>query len=367
MLRQLLIQISRIRSRFRRPVIQQARRRLDPCDGQTTFVMIVGPYFNQTVPNAGTTSRIGWCRGFEQLGISYLIVSVFDLAKHLEDIPNPVCWISGADYEYLSQANLATLKRRRHAVWVNTWFPGDKAHHQRNKLENNSWPEALDRRILSSDPTLLFTISPTSSFEYYQGWIKSGARLVSLPLACDTSLYRDDAPFCPGFANVEMAFVGGYWPYKARQFDRYLKPYADRLKVYGYSPWPYAGYGGRLAEDKEPSLYHQARLSPTINEPHVEQMGIDLNERVFKVLGSGGMTITDVTPAYREWFSADELLVPASPTEYHNLVPQVLRDRDLNQRYRRKGHAAVWARHTYAHRARQLLDYLGVPIPGSAT
>ena len=135
----------------------------------------------------------------------------------------------------------------------------------------------------------MFTISPTRSFEYYQGWLRQGAQLISLPLACDTTLYHDWVPFCPEFADVQLAFVGGFWPYKARQFDRYLKPYADRLTVFGYSAWPYAGYGGQLPEAKEPALYRQARLSPTINEPHVEVMGVDLNERVFKVLGSGGL------------------------------------------------------------------------------
>jgi hypothetical protein len=357
--------LRKIKYNLQRPVIVEAQGRLAPGNGPTTFVVIVGPHFDQTIPNAGTTCRMGWCRGFEQFGIPYLIVSIFDLARRLPDIPNPVCWLSGADYEYLNPHNLTTIKRYPHAVWVNTWFEGDAEFYQKNNFENNSWPTMLNRKILSSEPALLFTISPESRFEYYEGWLKSGAHLVSLPLACDTTLYNANTPACSEFEHIEMAFVGGYWPYKARQFDRYLKPYADRLRVYGYSPWPYAGYGGRLEEVKEPSLYRQARLSPTINEPHVEQMGVDLNERVFKVLGSGGMTVTDVTPAYREWFSADELLVPGNLDQYHELVAQALGDDDFNQRYRQAGNAAVQARHTYAHRAQKLLEILGIELPRS--
>ncbi|MCL5951131.1 MAG: glycosyltransferase, partial [Chloroflexi bacterium] len=233
---------------------------------------------------------------------------------------------------------------------------------QRHQFPNNSFTESVNGRILSSDPTFLFTISPESSFEYYAKWIDHGARLVSLPLACDTTLYPSDPPFKAEFRDVQIAFVGGYWPYKARQLDRYLKPYADHLKVFGYSRWPYAGYGGRLPEQNEASLYHQAKLSPTINEPHVELMGIDLNERVFKVLGSGGMTITDATPAYREWFDDQELLVPGSIVEYHEMVRRALEDDEFNQRYRRNGHRAVIARHTYAHRAKRVLDLLGIQL-----
>jgi len=349
-----------IKHRLQRPIIVQEHGRLAPGSAPITFVVAVGPTFNQTIPNAGTTCRLGWCRGFEQLGIPYVLVSIADLAQRLPELPHPIVWISGADYQFLAPANLAALKRHRHVVWVSTWFEGEANFYQRHNFPNHSWSESLNRKILSSEPSLVFTISPESSFKYYQEWIRHGVRLVSLPLACDTVLYRSDTPFCSEFENVEMAFVGGYWPYKARQFDRYLKSYADQLKVYGYSPWPYAGYGGRLAEIKEPSLYHQAKLSPTINEPHVEQMGIDLNERVFKVLGSGGMTITDVTPAYREWFTPDELLVPGSLTEYHDLVRQALEDDDFNQHYRQIGYEAVQARHTYIHRARTLLEHLDI-------
>jgi spore maturation protein CgeB len=179
-------------------------------------------------------------------------------------------------------------------------------------------------------------------------------------------MYNEQAPFCPEFDDVQLTFVGGYWPYKARQFDRYLKPYADRLTVFGYSSWPYGNYGGQLPELKEPSLYLQARLSPTINEPHVEVMGVDLNERVFKVLGSGGMTITDVTPAYREWFSQDELLIPESISDYHDMVRMALDDEDFNRQYRLAGHRAIRERHTYAHRARTVLELLGLAIVPNA-
>jgi len=320
--------------------------------------VICGPDFNQTIPNAGTTCRMGWCHGFEQLGIPYLLMSVFDIAKRLPELPDPICWISGSDYLYLNRSNLESLKKYKHIVWVNTWFDDQVDFYRRNRFRNNSFSDRINKKILSSEPTFVFTISPKCSFEYYHQWIQHGANLVSLPLACDSTSYRNDAPFCPEFAEVEMAFVGGYWRYKTRQFDRYLKPYQDRLKVYGYSVWPYAGYGGRLSESKEPSLYCQARLSPTINEPHVELMGIDLNERVFKVLGSGGITITDVTPAYREWFAENELLVPTSLGDFHDMVRQVLSDENLNLRYRQQGYQAVISRHTYAHRAKVALSIL---------
>jgi spore maturation protein CgeB len=349
-----------IKYSFNHPVIPQPHGQLAPGIAPITFVVVVGPNFNQTIPNAETTCRMGWCRGFEQLGVPYVVVSVFDLARCLPELPTPVCWISNSEYYYLSGANLKALKHCRHAVWVSTWFKGEADFYRENDLMNNSLPESVNRKVLAGEPALVFTISPQGGFEYYEGWTRHGVKLVSLPLACDTSLYHTGTPDDPEFTGVQIAFVGGYWSYKARQFDKYLKPYQDKLTVFGYSKWPYAGYGGRLPERKEPILYRQARLSPTINEPQIERMGVDLNERVFKVLGSGGMTITDVAPGYREWFSNDELLVPNSLDEYHDMVHQALSDDAFNRQWRDKGYAAVIARHTYVHRARMLLGHLGL-------
>jgi hypothetical protein len=327
-----------------------------------TFVVIVGPEFNQTVPNAATTARLGICHGFEQIGIPYLLLSVFDLDRRLPDIPGPICWISGSDYTYLDRANLMALKKRPHLVWVSTWFENDSDFYERHRFPNMSWPRALAGKILSTEPPMVFTIAPERSFQFYEGWIRSGARLVSLPLACDTTLYQQQTALLPKFETVRMAFVGGYWPYKALQFDRYLRPYEGQLSVFGYSPWPYANFGGRIAEAEEPSLYRQAKVSPVINEPHVEIMGTDVNERVFKVLGSGGCAVTDTTAVYREWFAEDELLVPHDLDEYHALIQQALGDEALNRRFREKGYHAVMQRHTYAHRARSILSFLGISL-----
>lgn len=354
-----------LNGRRREAVVIQEQGTLPLGSNSFTFVLIYGPYFDQTIPNAAKTCRTGWCNGFEQIGVPYILVSIFDVARCLKEIPNPICWIASSDYIYLDRANLKVLKKYTHIVWVNTWFKHEKEFYEQNNFSNNLLPEKINKIILLSEPAFVYTISPESSFEYYSLWIQHGIQLVSLPLACDASLYFTDTSdsHCAEFEGVEIAFVGGYWPYKARQFDLYLRPHQDRLKVFGYSAWPYSGYGGRLPEHKESSLYLKAKLSPIINEPHVEMMGIDINERVFKVLGSGGMAITDVTPAYRQFFNEKELLVPNSVDEFHDFVWQILNDEGFSRSYRRRGFQAVMNRHTYAHRALTVLNHLGLETP----
>jgi hypothetical protein len=322
-----------------------------------TFVAVCGPAFDQRVPTAGVTSRLGWCAGFEQIGVPYLLLSVKDIARRLPELPRPVCLISASDYAYLDSAALAAMKRSTKLVWVDTWFRGEETYRAEHALPPNTLTAAVRKRVLSSSPDAVFTISPERCFDLYALWSGHGVPLLSLPLACDTSRYSACPPHFAEFDHVQMAFVGGYWPYKARQLDRYLSAYQDRLTVYGYSTWPYARYGGTLSEDKEASLYHQALLSPCINEPHVELMGgVDINERVFKILGSGGVALTDAVVGYRDWFAEDELLVPASREEFDYLAARVLADMQFRDALRRRGCEAVLRAHTYAHRAARVLE-----------
>lgn len=343
----------------RRPNITRPSGSLPVGAGAHTFVLICGALFDQDVPNATTTYRMGLCRGFEQLGIPYRIVSVFDLERELAEIPKAICFMSGTDYQYLSNSDLAALAKQRHFVWIGPWFRGDRRFYEDHGLENLTDPNWLRRRVLSSSPDFVFTPVTESGHRYYAEWTRNGATLISLPLACDTTKYRVDANAASEFRDVDVAFVGGYWPYKAIQFDRYLKPYEKRLTVFGYSRWPYAGYGGQISEQKEPLLLNQARLCPAINEPHAEVIGGDICERVYKVLGSGGMCVTDATAAHRDIFAADELLVPRDLDHFHQLVRDVLNDDDLCAAYRARGHQAVMSRHTYVHRAQRILEELG--------
>lgn len=322
------------------------------------LVIICGPHFNQSVPNAITKHRSGLASGFQETGIPCRFVSFLELHK-IQELDDPILFIQELDFEFLSRKQINELRRYKKFVWVDPWLDDIRQFVGQYEFVGTSLSNKTKEKVLRSEPSFVFTIAPEIGLEFYIGWERRGARLVSLPLACDTQLYdQNEGP--KKFQDVQIAFVGGYWPYKAKSFDLYLKPYEKMLTVYGYWNWPYAGYGGRLSEEDEPLLYRDAVLSPAINEPHVPVMGIDLNERVFKVLGSGGLCITDVTPAYSCLFSSDELLVPQDLNEYHDMVHTALRDPVRLNKYRKSGRKAVMERHTYKHRTSQVLRLLGI-------
>jgi hypothetical protein len=355
--------IQRLYYQSRGPVILQTSGELSSLNAPLVFVAICGPKFDQRIPNAGVTYRMGLCHGFEAIGIPYKLVNVFDFEEQIADLKSPFCFISGYDYQFLSRSGIKALSRLQHFVWVNFWFDNSSSLYNKYGIPNLSYSDDLNRMILSSNPSFVFTPVSRSGLQFYQNWMKNGAKLISLPLACDTSIYTKDNPCNSKFKDVTMAFVGGYWPYKARQFDRYLKPYEKHLTVFGYSHWPYAGYGGVISREEEPALLRQAILCPAINEPHAEILGGDICERVYKVLGSGGMCITDATHAHRDLFTDDELVMPADLSDYHELVKKILRDESFSQRYRERGYQAVMERHTYTHRAQTILANLGIQHP----
>jgi len=320
--------------------------------------VVCGAGFNVDRPNAGVTIRLGYCNGFAEIGVRYRLVEPRFLAQEVERCELPIVSLSCHDYPQLNRRALRLLRRVRHFVWVDPWFDGMTEFYAERRLDPPPLNKEIQAAVLDSEPSFLWGTVPPSGLEFYGSWENHGARVVSLPLACDTTRYFPD-PADQRFSDVRIAFVGGYWPYKNIQYEKYLRPYEAILRVYGYNRWPYAGYVGQLADQDERVLYQNASLSPALSEPHAEFIG-DIVERPFKVMGSGGFTITDAVPFYRELFSPSELLVPSSVDEYHDMVSTALTDKNLNHHYRTAGFEAILRRHTYAHRAHEVMALLRV-------
>lgn len=323
------------------------------------LAVVVPQGFSFETLSASAPIRLGYCRGFGQLGIPYKLVPVSDIEYVLPALDDPLVFLSIFDYLGMTEAARGSIRRHTHFVWVTP----DHEVMQRVYAPHGIVKERIPRKaleyILASEPDFVWGDVPPSGLEFYTFWQRSGLCLEALPLACDPIRYHPE-PDNLKFLGAKIAYVGGYWPRKAVQFEQYLRPYEDRLTVFGYNPWPYRGYRGVLLIDDERVLYHNARVCPAISEPDVA-LGL-FTERTFKIMGSGGLAVTDVAPAYRELFADDELLVPESMDEYHDMIQRALTDDEFGQGYRKRGYQAVLARHTYAHRAKTILGYLGIDV-----
>jgi len=321
------------------------------------LAMVVNQGFSFNTPSAGAPIRLGYCRGFAQVGIPHKLVPVPEIEYVLPYLDEPFVFLSIYDYLDMTEAARATLRKYPHFVWVTPDYDTLKEVYDPYGIVRPRLPQTVFQRVLDSGPAFVWGDVPPSCLEFYSFWRKAGLRLVSLPLACDPVRYYPE-PENLKYPDTKIAYVGGYWAKKAVQFEQYLRPYEDILTVFGYTLWPYRGYLGFLPDDDERVFYQNARVCPAISEPCVVKGFI--TERAFKVVGSGGLAVTDVAPAYRELFAEDELLVPESMDEYHGMIQRALTDDEFGQGYRERGHRAILERHTYAHRAQTILGYLNI-------
>lgn len=350
----------------RQTVITAPTGHLVPSADRPCALLVVGRNFDQRKPDAMMTCRLGYARAFEAMNIPYLLCDWRRLPETVTRLPRAFAIVFGSDVAEMDARAQAALRRIPSCVWVNPWFDGERDFFSGHGLEAGIWvwPEAHRAAILGLGAKFAYTATVPSGLKFFAGWAAAGLPVRSLPLACDTSLYTAEGTEDPEFTEVDLAFVGGYWESKGRALDRYLRPFEAELRVYGYNRWPYAGYRGQLSREREPALYRQAKVCPVVNEPTVALLKGQINERIFKVFGSGGAPVVDAVPAYRELFSAEELEIPADEMEFSAQVRALLADPERRRSVASRGRAAVLARHTYGHRAREILAGLGIDGPG---
>lgn len=358
----LLRYISTFRQGLKSANITNATGSLDPFTGDRTFVMVVGPAFDQQRPDAMMTCRMGYCHAFESMGIPYILADITQLESLAEKLPSPFFMYFAGDLAYIPKRKVRKLSKYPSAVWAYPWFDNSDKFFAEHELDASIWTlqKSSIEKVLELQPRFCFSATTPSGMTFFENWEKRGIPAKSLPLACDTKIYNQDGNSEVDFSDVKLAFVGGYWQSKGRQIDQYLRQFESDLEIYGYSKWPYSGYKGLLPRDSESSLYKQARVSPVVNEPTVALMKGQINERVFKVFGSGGCPVVDAVPAYRELYSEDELFVAESSSDFKELVELLLKNKELNKAYREKGYKATMLRHTYNHRAKDFMSYLGL-------
>ncbi len=331
-------------------------------ENQLIFISIVGPNYNEDIPNAMMTARLGYSHAFEQIGIPYLTIDVDQMQPTLDRYQNCICMLFGSDYIYLNSSQIVALNSCKHFVWVDPWFIGSDNFFRSHNLNSTiwTWSKAHRKKIISSNPGFVFTATVKSGLNFFEEWSNNGLEVISLPLACDTTVYRKSMNTLVGEQPPKYAFVGGYWKSKGEQIDKYLRHFEKDLHIYGYSKWPYTGYKGKISRENEVRLYQNARVCPAINEPTVRILKGQINERVFKVFGCGGCSVVDAVPAYRELFANDELIVPDTLGEFFDAMHELANNTQMRDMYSKNGYEAVRSRHTYINRVNTVLDKLDV-------
>ncbi|PZO61937.1 MAG: glycosyltransferase [Pseudoxanthomonas suwonensis] len=82
--------------------------------------------------------------------------------------------------------------------------------------------------------------------------------------------------------------------------------------------------------------------------------------RIFEITASGTPVVSTPSPAITEFFEADEVPVVDSREDAAHVVRALVRSPELRDRTVHRAQRRIWREHTYTHRARTVLDAVGL-------
>jgi hypothetical protein len=194
------------------------------------------------------------------------------------------------------------------------------------------------------------------------GWKDIGVDYHGILNAADTFAYLNGRPR-PEF-QCDVAFVGGYWGYKARNLDRYILPLCHpstglNVKVFGNQPWPVHNWLGLIDDADVKDLFASAVVCPNVSEPHSTDLGWDVIERPFKVFAAGGLCVSDHVEEAQALFGED-LLFAHNEGELLDMVRHFIKWPETREGHIKAGRRRVLLEHTYWDRVADMLDHFGL-------
>lgn len=222
-------------------------------------------------------------------------------------------------------------------------------------------PSDVERELVNNQfiDLILHTFSSEITECCYQYWKNHGIGVHETPLAADDVIYRP--PIFRKRKSFDISYIGGWWPFKSTQMDKYLLPLdrslANQLTVFGRG-WPHLSKGA-ISDQKFREVVLKSKISLVFHEPSLVQgKSLHVSERIYKLYALDAFTICDNNPCLHEYFSDDEIVIAKDPEELVELCKFYLAHNRARNTIARKGRRAVLARHTYYHRVKSILGVL---------
>lgn len=183
----------------------------------------------------------------------------------------------------------------------------------------------------------------------------------SIMMSADVFSYTN--PTVKSELACDIGFVGGYWPYKGQVINRYLFPLLNsvgeyNVKIFGNQSWPVNQYCGLIEDHDVKNLFVSAKICPNFSEPHAEEFGFDVNERIFKILCAGGFCISDYVESYNMF--GEGLVMVRSPSEFRETIDYYLSHPEQRKEIANKGQKLVLEQHTCFHRVSDIMKFFGL-------
>ena len=208
---------------------------------------------------------------------------------------------------------------------------------------------------------VLFNYVHPNRKDYLMGaWEETVAKTIGLLPAADPMYYFKEIE--NENLKCDIAFVGGYWPYKGQNLDKYIVPLCYpvgkyNVKIFGNQAWPVPQYMGQIDDSSVRSLFSSATVCPNISEPHANVFGFEVNERVFKLAASKSFFISDeIASLTEDIFTKNEAVIAKNPKDFQSLVEEAINNPEVRDEHIAACYETVMKNHTYAHRVQQIME-----------
>lgn len=192
------------------------------------------------------------------------------------------------------------------------------------------------------------------------GWEETVAKTIGLLPAADAEEYTS-GKFDKNLES-QIGFVGGYWPYKGQNLDKYIIPLCHpvgkyNIKIFGNQPWPVPQYMGLANDETVRNLFNSSLICPNVSEPHANVFGFEVNERIFKLAASKAFFISDPIASLNEdIFTNNEAVIAENPKEFNSLVEEIINNPEERDAHIKACYETVMKNHTYKNRVEQIIE-----------
>lgn len=224
--------------------------------------------------------------------------------------------------------------------------------------------EERERWIEQGDPLFTTGLVMTADGGSDEKWAAAGVNHKWLPPGCDARFIPERAEPIPELAG-KVVFVGsayGYHPaYGGRQalIDFASSKWADRFVIYGN------GSPNGPVRDPDLSRVYASDCILLGDSCFAGQRRAYWSDRVPESLGRGGFLLHPFVPGIRSMYTG-ETLATYEAGNFEDLDAQVgyfLANPGLREGNKERGRALVMRRDTYRHRAREVLEAVGIAVP----
>lgn len=317
-------------------------------------------------PTAHYYIRKGWAQAFTYAGHETVIWNIqqkpaFEAFEEFE----PDIFITQT-YN-LDRSIIKNIKSRPHMfVAMRTGENSDFSDYNKSKypILNASNDEiSLIRELRDScgQPNFLFSHYHQDDINItHERWIKDGFKVIGLMNAANLFDYVKGKE--KEEHKSDIAFVGGYWPYKSITLDKYVLPLCNgdyKIKILGNQPWNTNKYYGFIPQDEEKHVLKSANICLNVHELHSQELGYDVIERPFKLMSNKCFVISDYVQRLHNLFP--EMPMAKTPEEFKFLVDFWLKpeNREKKEYIISRQYEAVMA-HTYFDRCVKIFDSFGL-------